>query len=163
MHREISKMIKKLSAILLMLAASLFISNAFAALDTQDQALINKGEKVIKENAKAVQNFNLEGFAQLKTQFRYVNGKLKTIYLYNSGTPVELSLLDQKQILGRGDDWEVRAPNVERIILFVDAYEPEIAANLDNPFIERSFIFSRSQQGLYELHSAFLNGRKQEK
>lgn len=149
---------KKLS-ILFGLSIFLVFSSVFSDQKEVVQPL-NKSEKIIHENKKAVQDFELEGFSQLKVQFRYVGGKLKSIYLYNDGRPVELKLVEQSQVLGRGDNWEIRAPNVKHIILRVDAYNPEVSTHLDSPFIDRSFVFCRSKNGLYTLHFSFNNGQK---
>ncbi len=106
------------------------------------------------ENLK-VQRFILDATEQLGVEFRYVNDRLKYIYLWNTGEPLELDVLSRRYVLGMNNDIELKTPNVEKIILHVYPYSDSIMAGQGVNLLSKTYLFSENDDGLYELNSKY--------
>ncbi len=128
-------------------------------VQTQSQELRKDYGDGVDTKTVRTQNFPLHGAAQLGIQFRYLGEapklQLKEIMFHNTGTPLELKILSQDQVLGSDDFWVLPVPNVAQLVLHVQAYDPNVSDRVKDLYKGKTYIFSRGENGRWFLHSKF--------
>ena len=103
------------------------------------------------------QRFLLHGAAQLNVEFRYVEGKLKYLYFWNTDKPIDVDVFSEEFVLGENDDLQIRAPSVEQIILHVGPHDPRASTRLSFLKLGKTFVFTKSDSGFYQIHRELPN------
>lgn len=105
-----------------------------------------------------VQPFHLDGAPEVKLVFVYAKDKLKFIRIGNVGgeskvTEIEINILGKNHVLGLHDFVTLDAPNVEKIVLNVFPYAPEMHKSVSNMLPSHTYLFTRNQKGVYFLNT----------
>ena len=117
-----------------------------------------KREMQAAENL-SIQRYVLDASEELGVEFRYVGGKLRYVYLWNTGKPLEVEMFSNDVVLGENNDVQLDAPNLDRVLLVVSPYNPGFLGEQEQLF-KKTYLFSKNEDGTYELNSKYYPHRK---